>query len=243
MKEDRYSRALTVGYLIAAVLGQAMAQRSFAAEEAAVLTGTVTGVSGLIIDGEVVAGPDDGKPLAGAVVRAAIPAVDMRNIRTRPEHLRFETKTDADGHYKLLLPVRATNTKVSLDAFAPGYGSFAGSHMMGGAGGAITLNPNSRTSFDFKLGKSLYVAGVVVDSQSKAIAGVEITASCVETNSYGYVTVVLSQEDGKFEIFDFPTSDFKMGAVKSNSFTQSCEPRQLRMFTGFPMPSVNSCVW
>ncbi len=71
MKEDRYSRVFAVGYLIAAVLGQAMVQRGFAAEEAAVLTGTVTGVSGRIING-VVAGPDDGKPLMGAVVRGVI---------------------------------------------------------------------------------------------------------------------------------------------------------------------------
>ena len=137
--------------------------------------------------------------------------MDMREIRAHPEHLRFETKTDAAGRYKLFIPVRAPNTRVSLDAFAPGYGSFAGSHMMGGQVAEVILRAKGNASYDFKLGKALYVAGVVVNSEGKEIAGVEITALAVEPESYGYVTVVQSQADGKFEIFDFPLGELKMG--------------------------------
>lgn len=179
-------------------------------ERVAVITGTVIGFADKTLAHEI-SDLDEGRPLAGALVRVAIPATDMRFVRTRPEHRRFETTTDAAGRYTLLVPVREPNTSASLDAFAPGFGSFAGSYMLGGQSTEVHLNPASTARFCFKLSKALYVAGLVVDSEGKPVAGVVITALMTQPDGYGYITEVRTGAEGKFEIFDFPPADFMAG--------------------------------
>ena len=203
-------KRLGTACVLMTVCSRGIGQDPVAAERVAVITGTVIGIPDKTFAGEI-SESDEGRPLAGAVVRAAIPATDMRDVRTRPEHERFEATTDDAGRYKLLVPVRERKTKVSLDAFAPGFGSFAGSYMLGGDWKVVTLSPESTVTFDFKLPKALYVAGLVVDSEGKCIAGVNISALIMEPDGYGYIAKARSGADGTFKIFDFPLADFIQG--------------------------------
>ena len=58
-------RVVAVGCLVPVVLGPALELDAAAAEKAAVLTGTVTGVSGQVFFGQVFDGSDESKPLSG----------------------------------------------------------------------------------------------------------------------------------------------------------------------------------
>ncbi|MEN6406591.1 MAG: carboxypeptidase-like regulatory domain-containing protein [Thermoguttaceae bacterium] len=147
---------------------------------------------------------DTGQPLAEAVVRAAVPVTDMRFIRCKPNHPRYETKTDERGQYRLAVPVDAPNTHVSLDAFCQGFQSAAGLYMQGNRDSKVTVSPNGTASCDFKLQESMYVAGRLVNEDGEGVEDAMTSASIQTAKGNGGVTRVLTGKDGEFQIFDYP---------------------------------------
>src|SRR5438093_293053 len=63
---------------------------------------------------------DTGQPLPGVVVHLAVPATDMRMIRTRPDSVQYEATTDVRGVYRLSVRTTESHSRASLDAFLPG---------------------------------------------------------------------------------------------------------------------------
>lgn len=157
---------------------------------------------------------ESNKPIAGALVRLASPAVDMRHIRKDPrQHKIFEGRTDEDGRFELTIPQSAAKS-FTLDAFAKGYGSAAGTHQGGGLNVSDAwLNAakhRSRRGYQLMLLPGIHVAGVLRDEEGKPFAGATVEATERRTSSYGYVTFTRTDKDGRFEIFDFhPPEHFK----------------------------------
>jgi len=155
------------------------------------------------IKGKVVS-EDGQKPLAGARVRAASPATDMRKQR-KGTGKYIEGVTNAEGVYELRIPV-ARATTCSVDAFFPGYRSSAGTFASGGDFSELEVSPNSVSVHDIQLPPALYVAGKVVDANQNPLPGIDI--STMRHNdvrgSTAYVANTRTAADGSFEIFDFP---------------------------------------
>lgn len=147
---------------------------------------------------------DNGQPLAGALVRAAVPAMDMRFLRCDSKQPRYETRTDQRGQYRLAVPVDAPDTCVSLDAFSPGFQSAAGLYMMYTPASKVTVSPHGTATCDFKLSEATYVAGVLVNQNGEGVEGALVCAHLNTARSSGGVTRVLTDKNGRFEIFDYP---------------------------------------
>ena len=197
----RLLQCLGMAYIAVAGCTYRMSCVYGADDEVAVITGTVKGWRYTAGDGADVG---ETWPLAGAVVRAAIPAIALRVVRTKTEHRQFDTTTDGAGHYRLVLPVSRPHTNVTIDVFAPGFRSLAGSFMDGGDYSRVTLAPASEIVSDFHLEEALYVAGRIVDNAGKGLAGASISTIVEDSDGYGYIADTLSGADGSFEIFDFP---------------------------------------
>ncbi len=150
----------------------------------------------------VVTTEDTGLPLSNVLVRVAAPATDMRSVRRANPNIH-EVRTDGDGRFTIQVPPAAT---ISLDAILPGYGSASGTLMSGSR-----LNPSRRPfsasepqEFALKLTPALYVAGVVVDEEGRPFPGAEVEATLQMKSGYGSVKFAETDDDGRFEIFDFP---------------------------------------
>lgn len=148
-----------------------------------------------------------GQPLAGALVRVSAPAEDMRKIgRPHSKDPRtYDAKTDKDGRFQIQAP---ETEKISLDAFAPGYQSAAGTYMSGGDWSLheVPFASNQVREFTIKLMPALYVAGIVMDESGKPFRNATVAATYQFSDGFAYVAFALSDEDGRFEIFDFPPS-------------------------------------
>jgi hypothetical protein len=153
----------------------------------------------------VVLAKDTGLPIPHVLVRVAAPSIDMRTIgRPRSHDFRtYDGRSDDMGRFRIQAP---RTEKISLDAFAPGYQSAAGTYMSGGdwtLHNAVFLSTN--VEFTINLVPALYVAGVVVDEAGHPFRNATIEATMQESNGYGYVAKTETDADGHFEIFDFPT--------------------------------------
>jgi hypothetical protein len=170
------------------------------------------------VAGRVLAG-ETRRPIANALVRIAIPAVDMRYIGTASERAAadgetkpeiYETRTDPNGWFEMLVPVGENQQRFAIDALAPGYGTAAAND--GSIPDLVMLtvpraegSPGPDTSnLTILLPRTLYVAGMVKDAQGAPAAGVPVEGT-VHVAGVGYV-VANTQTDaqGCFEIFDFP---------------------------------------
>lgn len=152
---------------------------------------------------------DTGQPLAGAVVRAAVPAADMCFLRTRSDRPWYETKTTDNGQYQLVVPVNAANSSVSLDAFSPGFRSAAGLYMTGDQSSKIALSSNGTASCDFRLKEATYVAGTLVNEKGEPVDGAMVSATLQFAKANAGVTRVLTDKHGVFQVFDYPTKQPK----------------------------------
>lgn len=146
----------------------------------------------------------DGKPLARALIRAAIPAADMRFVQLGGKNKTFETTAGDDGRYALDVPVRNGATTASIDAMAPGYRRLSGTLRSGGDARQLTISPGSVVESSFVLEPALYVKGIVLDERGKPIAGVEIDANGDTSRSSGGIERTASRPDGSFEVFNYP---------------------------------------
>lgn len=144
-------------------------------------------------------------PLAGALVRLALPVQDMRHVRAGPIPgvTVLESRSDVGGRFELAIPDGATGSKASLDVMLPGYRSLSGSHMAGGAREEVAIEPGSTSEVAFELPRALFVAGLVVDEQERPVADVEVTATAQMKRGYGYVTVTRTDAEGRFEVYDY----------------------------------------
>ncbi|MCL5282143.1 MAG: M56 family metallopeptidase [Planctomycetes bacterium] len=170
------------------------------------------------VAGRVLAGETQ-QPIAGATVRVAVPAADMRYARVPSKQITqedgtrsdlYETKTDANGQFELLIPWAGTADAFSVDAMAPGYGTAAGTFHSGGDNLHLV-----RLSFDGPLAgtasnltillpRSAYIAGTVRDSTGVPAAGVQVFGQMrSKSSSYG-IARTQTDAQGRFEMFDFP---------------------------------------
>jgi beta-lactamase regulating signal transducer with metallopeptidase domain len=156
---------------------------------AAVLSGRVTN--------------EAGEALAGARVRVAIPAIDMRFVDSQPNLKKLETKTGANGEYRLEIPEITKPTIVSIDAMQPGYRKLVGTLMSGGDVKDIEVAPGATAEASFTLKPSMYLKGIVVDEQGKPIAGAEVGANANWAHSSHWVERTVSNADGSFELFNY----------------------------------------
>ena len=147
---------------------------------------------------------EDGIPIAGAHVRVAVPAADMRFVDETSGQKLFETTCDAKGQYSLDLTGIEKPTKVSIDAMFSGFERLCGTLAAGGDAREVEVAPGKVSDANLKLrGPSLYFAGEVVDEQGKRIAGVQISANGVSDLASFGIERTASAADGAFEIFNF----------------------------------------
>ncbi len=158
-----------------------------------------------IVRGDVTS-EDTKAPLAGALVRIALPVHDMRDLRSRGEVegvTVLEARSDQGGHFELQVPVSAQGSEAALDVFLPGFRSLWGPLMSGGDPRQVTFEPGASTELALKLPRALYVAGQVTDEEGAPVADVEVTATARHRRGYGYVTVTRTDAQGRFEVFDY----------------------------------------
>ncbi len=146
-----------------------------------------------------------GEPLAGARVRVAIPATDMRFLDERPKLKKLEAIADGEGNYRLEITGITKPTKISIDAMKPGYRKLAGTLMSGGDQKDIEVAPGAKAEASLTLMPSLYVKGIVVDKQGKPVVGVEVGANANWKKASGGIERTVTNADGSFELFNYPT--------------------------------------
>ncbi len=151
---------------------------------------------------------DSGDPLAGVLVKIAIPASDMRFVFPGSGHKTLEAKTDEDGQYKIELPKDANTTKVSVDAMKPGYRTLAGTLMAGGENREVEVKPGVVAQASFELKPALYLKAHVVDENGEPISDAQIHAGTAFARSSGGIQITASVADGSFEIFNYPVEPF-----------------------------------
>jgi beta-lactamase regulating signal transducer with metallopeptidase domain/protocatechuate 3,4-dioxygenase beta subunit len=153
----------------------------------------------------------DGKVLAGVLVRAAVPATDMRFAYSDSDHETIETKTGENGRYELQLPKKAGAITVSIDAMTPGYRRLSDTFHTAGGTKQLTVSPGNVVDASFSLEPALYVKGLVVDENGNPVPSVQIGANGVFLSADGKfaravygIEGTVSSKDGSFEIFNFP---------------------------------------
>lgn len=145
----------------------------------------------------------NGKPLAGARVRVAIPAADMRFVDPSTPEKQLEAKTDASGEYRLEIKGLTEPTMISIDAMVPGYRRLVGTLISGGDARTAEVAAGKTVAADLKLLPALYFSGIVVDEQGQPISGVHLSASARSARGSGGVERTASNSDGAFEIFNY----------------------------------------
>jgi beta-lactamase regulating signal transducer with metallopeptidase domain len=195
------SAALVAG-LVAVPLVITFAADPPPASQPAAKAEQATGASAAILRGRVA--DEAGAPLADVRVRVAIPAIDMRFMRTDTPHKILETKSDAKGDYRLEIPEIARPTTISIDAMKPGYCRLVGPWMSGPGAKKVEVAPGAATEASLILKPALYFAGRIVDEGGKPIAGVEISAHANSSRSAAGIEFKTDNTDGSFEIFNYP---------------------------------------
>ncbi len=183
-----WARAVCVVLLVLSAIG-----RSSYGDE--VKEGTVQ-VAGRITD-------ENGGPLAGALVRVATPAADMRFAYLGSRHRVVERMTDAEGRYQLTVPL-GDETTISVDAMKPGFGSAWGPVMSFPTQSAENVTPGTKLEVSMVLKAAQYAAGTVVDEQGKPVANVDVYAGLYHDQDDDWIGLTKTDERGRFEIFNFP---------------------------------------
>ena len=167
--------------------------------------GALRPISGLVL------AEDTGKPVANALVRVSSPAPEMRSVRG-PRQGLYDARTDANGRFTVQVP---QNHRISLNAFARGYGEAA--RMWMSANGTFQDVPfpsSQEPELKIKLRPALYVAGVVANESGHSFSGAAVEASLEGENFTGYVAFDTTDANGRFEIFDFPLKPEAYGNPK-----------------------------
>ncbi len=153
---------------------------------------------------------NQGVALPGVRVLVAVPAVDMRSIDPSSNHTVLETRSDANGDYRVEIPGLAAKTKVSIDAMMPGFQRLSGTLRAGGdARWVDVVSGAPPTVADLALKPARYFGGVVVDEQGQPVSGVQVVATVNSPQSMGYIEVTATKADGTFDIFGYPLEPVK----------------------------------
>lgn len=161
-----------------------------------------------ILEGRVT--DESGKPLAGARVWVAIPATDMRFFELDADHRQFQTKTDADGNYRIEISGITKPTQVSIDASMPHYKRLSGIISYGPPTTYATVSPGAVFNAAIKLKPALYFSGVVLDEDDHPIEGVAISGNANNRRGSAGVERTVTDTDGKFGLFDYPSAPPKV---------------------------------
>jgi bla regulator protein BlaR1 len=156
------------------------------------------------VNGTIVAG-DTGEPIANALVRIAMPATDMRNIREGNESgsKLWDTRSDAKGHFTVRFP--AKKGSFAIDVFSPGFRTVAGTYTSGGDFDLyrVPINKGQVREVNIRLRRAKYVAGTVVDQAGKPKAGVRVSGRVVDGGTTAFIASTRTDSKGHFELFDF----------------------------------------
>ncbi len=172
------------------------------------------------VAGRVLAGETQ-KPIANALVRVAVPAADMRFVRVSSKQITqedgtksdiYETRTNPNGWFEILVPVEEGKDTISIDALAPGYGTAAGTFRSGGNDPSLTRMSLAESmagvisNLTIHLPQAIHVAGIVTDDTGVLQPGVSVSGQMVFDRGSGGIASTKTDANGKFEIFDFPLS-------------------------------------
>jgi beta-lactamase regulating signal transducer with metallopeptidase domain len=154
------------------------------------------------VKGTVVAW-DTGKPIPDALVRVSPKSRDMRALRggrkTTPRIL--ETRSDRTGHFSLQVPVQkraGTDRHISVDVLAPGFRMNWGSSVSD-----VWANRGDSWELSIPLHRAKYVAGVALDEGGEPSANVKVHARMTGEGRPERVATTVTDDQGRFEIFDF----------------------------------------
>lgn len=151
---------------------------------------------------------ENGTPIAGATIRVAVPAADMRLVYPGCGHRIVSGTTDAEGRYNLPVPLHGEKN-IAVDAMKPGFQSASGPPMSGGDVHRGNVADGGTFEASFTLKPGIYAAGTVVDELGKLIAGVHVRATIEDDTSSGWIGDAITDDRGQFEIFNFPAAGDK----------------------------------
>ena len=178
---------------------------------------------------------EEGKPLAGVRVRVAIPAIDMRFFDSASARKQLQATTDDQGNYQVEIadvpttnlvdslsarlggllgveiPGAATLTLASVDAMKPTFRRRSGLIMSWDGETKVNVSGGKTTHADMQLKRSGYFAGTVVDEGGLPIAGVDVHASASGENFGANVEKTMTDENGVFELFNYPETRADLG--------------------------------
>ncbi|MFZ2149181.1 MAG: M56 family metallopeptidase, partial [Sedimentisphaerales bacterium] len=162
----------------------------------------------VIVTGKVIS-EQTGEALVDALVRVAVPATDMRfmrGVRDSARHAIYEGRTDQNGRFRIEVPLGENTADISLDAFLPRYRSAAGTFRSGGdfSLAKVSIQPEQQADFLIRLPSALYIAGVVKDHNGRPFAGVQVEATMWFDRGSGGIARTSTDQNGRFEIFDYP---------------------------------------
>lgn len=156
---------------------------------------------------------ETGEPLAGVRVRVAIPITDMRLFIPGNGRKQFEAITGEDGEYRLEISGITKPSTISMDAMKPGYRRLSGTLMRGGDTPHPEVAPGVVTETNLKLEPALYFKGLVIDENGKPIPSVSISAYAKSERATGGVEITASNQDGEFELFNYPAQPFAFNGI------------------------------
>lgn len=188
--------------------------------------------SAVRVAGRVMAG-DTREPIPDALIRVAVPAVDMRDARGPSRQVTqedgttsdiYETRTNSEGRFEMIVPAKEGNELFSVDAWAPGFGTAAGTGYAGGSNPHLEWLPltgasvGEASNLTILLTRAIYVAGTVRDQRRVPLAGVKVSGYIYMDRGTAWVASTETDERGRFEIFDFPLEQ-QAGGRAELSFT------------------------
>ncbi len=170
--------------------------------------------------GRVLAG-DTHQPIADALIRVGVPGIDMRYTRVGSKQITqddgtisniYETRTDPNGCFEILVPAREDNKTFAVDALAPGYGTAAENYPFNADLTVLDLFPEPTAGFPFPdianltilLPRTIYVAGIVKNAQGNPVERVSIDGVMQLGRARYSVAKTETDEHGRFAVFDFP---------------------------------------
>ena len=148
-------------------------------------------------------------PLPGVRVKVAVPATNMIFLDENKPHLVLETRSDAEGNYRLEIPGIVEKTKVSIDAMMPGFRRLAGTLMARDED--IELTPGRESVADFALRAARYYAGTLVDKLGRPIPGAQVNAYLIIGPGIARIEETRTGPDGAFELFNYHANSKAFG--------------------------------
>lgn len=161
----------------------------------------------------------DKAPVVGALVRAVIPASDLRLEPPLSGSRIYEAHTDGAGAYRITFADIQEPTTASVEVLSPGYVRSSGHPMMGGDHRRSRIAPGGEAQASFQLTPSRYFKGVAVDDDGKPVADALLNAQIVDDSSSGWVESTRTSADGSFELYNYSETvtgrKVNHGAVKA----------------------------